>query len=575
MPIQPKSRQGGPSELAQALSRCRSALVGVGVFSAIINVLMLTGPLFMLQVYDRVLTSGSVPTLVVLVILMAALFLFQGVLDGIRARILLRIGRSIDKLLSGRVFDVILQLPLKTRGGGDGLQPMRDLDQIRAFLAGGGPSAFFDLPWMPIYVIVCYLFHPWIGYAAIIGALIIVTISLSAEFLSRGPSRISAKFAGPRNASLEAGRRNAEAVSAMGMAHRLRARWETTNAQYLDSQQKAADRTSALSALTRTVRLLIQSLVLGLGAYLVLRGEVSAGVIIASAILVSRALAPVEQAVAQWKGFVAARQGWRRLNEMLAGLPEAQTSLELPKPHKTLSVENVSALPPGSNRVVVKDIAFSLQAGDGVGIIGPSGSGKSSLARLIVGAWQPIRGKVRLDGAALDQWLPEQLGAHIGYLPQDIELFDGTVTDNICRFAPDPDPKDVIKAAEAAGVHELILSFPNGYDTALGEGGSAISAGQRQRIALARALYGDPFLIVLDEPNSNLDAPGEEALTNAIKGVRQRGGIVVIIAHRPSAIAAVDKVLLMAEGTQKAFGPKDDVLRSALRPVAATQRAAP
>jgi ATP-binding cassette, subfamily C, type I secretion system permease/ATPase len=565
---------GAPSELAKALSRCRGALIGVAAFTAVINVLMLTGPLFMLQVYDRVLPSRSVPTLVGLAILMAVLFTFQGVLDAIRARVLLRIGRSIDAVLSGRVFDIILQLPLKARGGGDGLQPMRDLDQIRSFLGGGGPSAFFDLPWMPLYIFVCFMFHPWIGYAAIAGALIIVTISLSAEFLSRGPSRASARLAGPRNATLEAGRRNAEAVSAMGMSHRLRARWEANNAEYLDTQQRAADRTSGLGAVARTVRLLIQSLVLGLGAYLVIHGEVSAGVIIASSILVSRALAPVEQAVAQWKNFVAARLGWRRLNDMMAGMPDAEMSLELPKPESSLSVEHVTAVPPGSTRAVVHDIAFSLSAGDGLGIIGPSGSGKSSLARLIVGAWRPARGKVRIDGAALDQWSPERLGVHVGYLPQDIELFDGTVTDNIARFEPEPSSREVIKAARAAGVDELVLALPEGYDTKLGEGGSAISAGQRQRIALARALYREPFLVVLDEPNSNLDAPGEEALTNAIRGVRDRGGIVVVIAHRPSAIAAVDLVLLMADGAQKTFGPKDEVLRTAIRPVATTPQRA-
>lgn len=562
------------SKLAEALRRCRSGLIGVAAFSAVINVLMLTGPLFMLQIYDRVLPSRSIPTLVGLAILVAILFAIQGVLDGIRARVLQRIGRSIDDSLSGRVFDAILWLPLRARGDGDGLQPMRDLDQIRTFLGSGGPAAFFDLPWMPLYVFVCFLFHPLIGYAAIVGALIIMTISLSAEFLSRGPSRTSARLAGPRNAALEAGRRNAEAIAAMGMAHRLRDRWQGTNAEFLDSQQRAADRTSGLGALARSVRLVIQSLVLGLGAYLVIYGEASGGVIIASAILVSRALAPVEQAVANWKSFVAARLGWRRLNDLLAALPYSSEWLQLPGPQKTLAVEQVAAAPPGTTRLVVRDVGFTLSAGDGLGIIGPSGSGKSSLARLIIGAWLPIRGKVRLDGAALDQWSPEKLGAHIGYLPQDIELFAGSVVQNIARFEPEPDAAEVIKAATAAGVHELILALPEGYETQLGEDGSALSAGQRQRIALARALYGEPFLVVLDEPNSNLDAPGEEALTNAIKGIRARGGIVVVIAHRPSAIAAVDRVLVMAEGQQKAFGPKDDVLRTALRPVAAqTKRA--
>jgi ATP-binding cassette subfamily C protein len=497
------------------------------------------------------------------------------VLDGIRARVLQRIGRSIDSLLSARVFDAILRSPLSRGAGGDGLQPMRDLDQIRSFMGGGGPSAFFDLPWMPLYIFVCFLFHPLIGYAAIVGALIIVVISLAAEFLSRGPSTVSARLAGPRNAALEAGRRNAEAVAAMGMGQRLRTRWAKTNAEFLDGQQQAADRTSGLGSLARSVRLLIQSLILGLGAYLVIYGEASAGVIIASAILVSRALAPVEQTVAHWKSFVATRLAWHRLNELLATMLDPSALLELPAPQQSLSVEQVSAVPPSSTRLVVHDVAFSLAAGDGLGIIGPSGSGKSSLARLLVGAWQPARGKVRLDGAALDQWSPEQLGPHVGYLPQDIELFDGTVAHNIARFEPAPNSEDVIMAAKAAGVHELILGLPQGYETQLGEAGSALSAGQRQRVALARALYREPFLVVLDEPNSNLDAAGEEALTSAIKGIRQRGGIVAVIAHRPSAIAAVNLVLVLADGRQKMFGPKDEVLRTAPRPVAAPiQRAA-
>ena len=422
------------SELSEALSRCRGAFVGVAAFTGLINVLMLTGPLFMLQIYDRVLPSRSMPTLVGLAILMAALYAVQGLFDAIRARVLQRIGLSFNNVLSGRVFDTIVRLPLKMRAGGDGLQPIRDLDQIRSFLGSGGPSAFFDLPWMPLYVFVCFLFHPLIGYAAIGGAFVIVGISFSAEYLTRGPSRVSARLAGPRNAELDAGRRNAEAVAAMGMGGRLRGRWQATNAEYLDSQQRAADRASGLGSLARSLRMVVQSLVLGLGAYLVIHGQASAGVIIASSILVSRALAPIEFAVAHWKGLVATRLGWQRLNDLLAALPEQAAPLELPKPQSTLSVEGISAAPPGSTRLVVQDVAFTLEAGGALGIIGPSGSGKSSLARLIIGAWQPARGKVRLDGAALEQWSPDQLGGHIGYLPQDVELFDGSVSANVSRF---------------------------------------------------------------------------------------------------------------------------------------------
>nr|WP_258570888.1 type I secretion system permease/ATPase [Flavimaribacter sediminis] len=560
------------AELAQTLNRSRKALLGVALFSSVINILMLSGPLFMMQVYDRVLPSRSIPTLIALAILVGLLFAIQGVLDGIRARILQRVGRSFDSFLSGRVFNTILRLPLAKPAHGDGLQPVRDLDQIRMFLGSAGPAAFFDLPWMPLYIVVCYLIHPLIGYAAIAGALVIVAVSLTAEFANRGPSREAAELAGPRNSVLDAGRRNAEVVAAMGMSERLRSRWESINSKYLDSQQKAADRTSGLSSIARTFRLFIQSMVLALGAFLVIENEVTTGAIIASAILVSRALGPVEQAVAHWKNLVAARISWRRLGELLKVMPDQPNALQLPAPQKSLSVEHVTAVPPGSKRLVVQDIAFALSAGDGLGVVGASGSGKSSLARLLIGAWRPVRGTVRLDGASLDQWSSEQLGAHIGYLPQDIELFDGSVADNICRFDPDAKDEDVIAAAMAAGVHELILKFPDGYETQLGEGGSALSAGQRQRVALARALYRDPFLVVLDEPNSNLDGAGEEALTSAIRGVRKRGGVVVVIAHRPSAIAAVNLVLAMGEGKQMGFGPKEEIVSTTPRPVKQVER---
>ena len=352
------------------------------------------------------------------------------------------------------------------------------------------------------------------------------------------------------------------------MAGAMSARFSAVNDDYQRSHRHASDRASILAATSRVMRLVLQSLVLGLGAYLVINQEATAGVIIASSILMSRALAPVELAIANWKGFVAARQARRRLSEMLALLPPGRQPLSLPKPEVALSVESVSATPPGDGRVVVQDIAFALKGGAGLGIIGPSAAGKSSLARLIVGVWQPVRGKVRLDGAALDQWSAEHLGRHIGYLPQDVELFDGTIAQNISRFEAEPDANAIIAAAKSAGVHDLVVRLPEGYDTRIGEAGAALSAGQRQRVALARALYGDPFLVVLDEPNSNLDSEGEEALTAAILGVRSRGGIAIVIAHRPSALAAVDQVLVLNQGRQQAFGPRDEVLQTVLRPAA-------
>jgi len=562
-------KQGARSELAVALDRNRTALKCVGVFSGLINILMLTGPLVLLQVYDRVMPSHRVPTLIGLGILTAALFSFQGILEAIRRRVLLRMGSAIDADISGRVYDLVVRLPLSTRGGGDGLQPMRDLDQIRSYLSSAGPGALFDLPWMPLYVGVCFPFHPLIGIAALCGAAILIILTLTTEFATRRPSKAATGFAAARFALLEASRRNAEVLRAMGMGPQLSARFHAVNKDYLQSHSSVSDLAGALGSLSRVVRLMIQSLVLGLGAYLVINQEATAGVIIASAILVSRALAPVELAIANSKGFVAARQARKRLDELLMILPESKQPLALPAPRGILAVESVSATPPGNPRIVLQDVSFALKGGDGLGIIGPSGSGKSSLARLIVGVWQPVRGKVRLDAAALDQWSPEALGRHVGYLPQNVELFDGMVAENICRFEASPDPHAIIAAARAAGVHELIVNLPEGYETKIGEAGANLSAGQRQRIALARALYRDPFLVLLDEPNSNLDSDGEEALASAILSVRARGGIAIVIAHRPSALGSVNHVLVLNGGRQQAFGAKDAVLRSAVRPVSA------
>ena len=433
-------------------------------------------------------------------------------------------------------------------------------------LAVVAQAALFDLPWMPMYVGICFLFHPLIGIAAGVGALILMVLTLSAELVTRTPAKASVGFAAARHALLEASRRNAEVVQAMGMGGEMSARFGAVNDDYLRSQRRTSDRAGMLAALSRVMRLVLQSAVLGLGAYLVINQEATAGVMIASSILMSRALAPVELAIANWKGFVAARQARRRLTEMLALLPQGKQPLLLPKPELSLSVESVSASPPGLGRIVLQDVAFALKSGDGLGIIGPSASGKSSLARLIVGVWQPVRGKVQLDGAALDQWSPAALGRHIGYLPQDVELFDGTIAENISRFEAEPDAGSIIAAARSAGVHELVVALPEGYNTRIGEAGAALSAGQRQRVALARALYGEPFLVVLDEPNSNLDSEGEEALTAAIQGVRSRGGIIIVIAHRPARLPAVDHVLVLNQGRQQAFGPKDEVLRTLLRP---------
>ncbi|MFO1059518.1 MAG: type I secretion system permease/ATPase [Dongiaceae bacterium] len=562
-------RAAGPdgrrSALAGALAACRSGLVGIALFSGLSNLLMLTGSIFMLEVYDRVLPSRSVPTLVGLALLAALLYGFQGVLDLLRSRLFLRIGQALDEAVGQRVFAGIVRLPLKARGGGDGLQPLRDLDQLRGFLSAGGPSALFDLPWIPLYLGLCFLFHFWIGMTALAGALLLIGIALATEIAIRAPSRAVAGHALARSGWAAAGRRNSEVLQAMGMAERLGALWGEANRDYLAAHRRASDIGTGLGTLSRVLRLILQSAVLGVGAWLVIHQEATGGVIIASSILVSRALAPVELSIAGWKGFVAARQGWQRLDRLLELFPFPAAPTALPRPAASLSVEGLSVSPPGETRAVVQEVAFALQAGQALGVIGPTASGKSSLARALVGVWPALRGKVRLDGAALEQWSPERLGPALGYLPQDVELFDGSVADNIARFQPDADPAAIVAAARAAGVHELILRLPEGYDSRIGEGGTALSAGHRQRIGLARALYGDPFLVVLDEPNSNLDSDGEEALGRAIAAVRARGGIAVVIAHRPSALGAVDQLLVMGEGRAQAWGPRDEVLAKVLR----------
>jgi ATP-binding cassette subfamily C protein len=556
------------SELGEALRACRSAFIGVGIMSCMINLLYLTGSIFMLEIYDRVLPSRSVPTLVGLVILAGGLYIAQGILDLIRGRILVRIGTSLDEALSGRVFETVVRLPLIAGGRNEGLQPLRDLDNIRSFLSSMGPGAFFDLPWLPFYLAICFAFHVLIGATALAGAIILVILTILTEFMTRKPAREAMGLAARRNDLAAASRRNAEVLVAMGMSGRLTRRWSVANEKYLTGNQRTSDVAGGLGATAKVMRMMLQSAVLGVGAYLVIHQEATAGVIIAGSILSARALAPVDLAIAHWKGFVAARQSWHRLNRLLGSLPERDTPTRLQAPSKRLSVESVSIVPPGEQKIIVQDVSFALEAGNALGVIGPSGSGKSSLVRALVGVWQPARGKVRLDAAALDQWSSDVLGRHIGYLPQDVELFAGTVAQNICRFDPDAISENIIAAAREAGVHEMIVKMNDGYDSQVGEHGVSLSAGQAQRVALARALYGEPFLIVLDEPNSNLDTEGDEALTRAVRAARERGAIVVVVAHRPIGIEAVDMLLVLKDGRMQAFGPKEQVLGQVLQRVA-------
>jgi len=560
------------SELAAALASCRQAFVAVAVFSGMSNILMLTGAMFMLEIYDRVLPSRSVPTLVALLILAAGLYGAQAVIDAIRSRIMVRIGNSLDETMNARVYDAIVRLPLKIGSKGDSTQPIRDLDAVRGFLSGAGPSALFDLPWMPLYLAICFLFHPYIGLTALTGAIILVVLTVVTELRTRHPTRSATQFAAARNALLDASRRNAEAITAMGMTGRIAKRWSDLNRHYVAASGRASDVVGGLGSVSRALRMLLQSSILAVGAWLVIHQESTPGIIIAGSILGGRALAPVDLAIANWRGFVGARQAWQRLSRLLGHLPPQTAPMPLQAPTKTLVVQNAAVNPPGEQKIVCQDVNFTLTAGKALGVIGPTASGKSSLARMLVGVWTPARGNVRLDGATLDQWSPEALGAHIGYLPQDVELFPGNVAQNIARFEDPPNPQAVLAAAQAAGVHDLIVNLPDGYETNVGERGNALSAGQAQRVALARALYRDPFLVVLDEPNSNLDAEGDEALTRAILGLRARGAIVIVVAHRPSAIAGVDYILVMAKGRQQQFGPKEEILNRVVQQPGAPQR---
>lgn len=556
----PHAAAGDRNLIRAALRTCRSAFIGIGIFSCIINLLMLTGPLFMMQVYDRVLTSGSLPTLAALLILVTLLYFFFSLFELLRSRILIRVGRRLDEQLSPAVFRAVLALPLRQGQAGESSAPIRDMDSLRQFLSSQGPLAIFDMPWIPLYLGVIFLFHPFLGLVATAGAALLFLLAILSEVVNRKPLREAAGLANRRNAVAASCRRNSEAVHAMGMNAQLGRIWCGLNDRYLNLHSKAGDRAGMLSASTRAIRLLMQSVILAAGAWLAVKQEVSPGTIIAGSIIMSRALAPIELAVAHWRGFIAARQSAKRLKTTLAHQgPGAKT--DLPRPKRTLELSSVTVVPPGSSKTAIERISLSLRAGEGLGIIGPSASGKSTLARSMVGVWPLIFGKVCLDGAALDQWDPAKLGRHVGYLPQAVDLFDGTVAENIARFDPARSSEQIIQAAELAGIHDMILKLPDGYDTNIGDGGSVLSAGQRQRVGLARALYGLPFLIVLDEPNANLDAEGEMALTDAITAMRDYGSIVIVVAHRPSAIAAVDHLLILKDGRQQAFGRKEEIMR--------------
>jgi PrtD family type I secretion system ABC transporter len=550
-------------EIKTALMASRGAFLSALVFSCVVNTLMLTGPLFMLQVYDRVLGSGSVPTLVALIGIVIALYAYYGFLEFLRARILVRVGRRVEETLRTRVFDVMAEHALR-RTQGVGGQPISDLATIRQFLSGQGPFAFLDMPWVPVYLLVIFLMHWVLGVAAIMAAVVIFVLAFWSERATRGPMAEANAAVVKSNVMSEESRRNTEALHSLGMHGAIRQKWNDMQQLALDHQTQANDVSGSLSAASRVLRLMVQSGMLALGAYLAIQHEITPGAMIAGSIIMGRALAPVEQAVGSWQQFLGFRKAWERLGKVLASIPATPPRMKLPKPLGKLDVENLTIQMPGVEKPVLQGISFSVEPGQGIGVIGPTGAGKSTLARALVGVMPITRGTVRIDGATNDQRNINELGRLIGYLPQDVQLFDGTAAQNIARFDVDADAAKIVEAAKLANVHELIMRLPMGYDTQLGENGARLSAGQRQRMALARCLFGDPVLFVLDEPNSNLDAEGEAALDHAIRVSMARGASVVVIAHRPSALASIQQIMVLTDGRVAAVGPRDEIMRKIL-----------
>jgi PrtD family type I secretion system ABC transporter len=539
----------------------RGIVIFLFVVSGIINILALTGSIYMMQIYDRALTSGSVPTLVVLSTLAIGLYIFQGCFDVIRSQVLVRVGARLDTKVAPLAHRVAIDMPRYGFSSSEALDRGRDVDTVRGFLGSQGPLALFDLPWMPIFLIFIYILHPLLGALTLVGALLLTMITILSEIRTKSLAQTARKAAATRNMVADSNARNAEVIKAMSFADRAVDRFNVVNREHLDLQTRTNDITGTFAAVSRVLRMLLQSAVLGLGAYLTIKGDLSAGAIIAASVASARALAPVDLAIGNWKNFVAARLAYQRLRDTVVALASGDAPLKLPAPTQLLTVDKITVAVPGSGRVILSDVGFEVKGGQALGVIGPSAGGKTTLVRALTGIWPVVRGGIRLDNAELSQWPEELLGQHIGYLPQDVSLMDATIEANISRFEDNPDPRKIIEAATAAGVHEMIVRLPEGYSTQLGVNGTSLSAGQRQRIALARALYGNPFLVIMDEPNSNLDSEGEVALTNAIKGISARGGIAIIVAHRPSALVAVDLLAVIQNGRLVSFGPKQEIMR--------------
>jgi PrtD family type I secretion system ABC transporter len=558
--------QKSKGEVLAVIKASRGVIVSTFFFSCIVNILMLTGSLFMLQVYDRVIPSSSVPTLVALATIVLILYAFYGLLEYVRTRLLVRIGRRVEEKLRGRVFDVVAALALRKNNAGG--QPVQDLGMIRQFLGGQGPLAFLDMPWVPIYIAVVFLLHWVLGVVSIASAIIITVLALLTERATRGPMA-NANISSSKAAMMtEEARRNSEALYSLGMKGVMRKRWIATQHEALDHQTRANDAGATYSSLSRVFRMIVQSGMLATGAYLAIKHEISGGSIVASSIIMGRALAPIEQAVGNWQQFLGFRKAMDRLTKVLDAVPSEEERMTLPEPKGFLEVENLVLLLPGTDKPVLQGVSFKVAPGKGLGIIGPTGAGKSTLARVLVGLLPPQRGSIRLDGATPDQRSDDERGRQIGYLPQDVQIFDGTVAQNISRFVENPDPNKIVEAAQLANIHDFVMRLPQGYDTPLAESGSRLSAGQKQRVALARALFGDPVLFVMDEPNSNLDADGEQALDRAIRSSLARGAAVVVVAHRPSALHAMNDLLVLTNGQVAAYGTREEILKKVAGPAA-------
>ena len=552
-------------ELADAFQDVKRYFIYAGFFSAAVNLLMLVPVIYMLQVYDRVISSGSYSTLAMLTLLMVALTAALGGFEWVRSMILISASNRIEKNLRRRVSDATFKRALITGGMVSNAQPLNDLSSLRQFLTGNGLFAFFDAPWFPIYVFVMFMFHPMFGYAAIFAGIVMIALAYTTEKVTSKKLQDANTQSTSINNQISGTIKNSEVIAAMGMADDLRHRQEARFDKVLTLQTDASRWAGILQSLSKTFRMVMQSLLLGLGALLALQQEISPGMMIAGSLLLGRALAPIDMLVGTWKGFTLARGQYDRLGQLLTQIPKDAETMSLPEPTGKLSVEQVMVVPPGSKNIVVRGVTMELSLGEALGIVGPSASGKSCLARALLGIWPAYSGKVRLDGADIASWNRSELGPHIGYLPQDIELFDGSISENISRFG-DVDPEKVVAAAKTAGVHELILNLPKGYDTVIGGAGGVLSGGQRQRIGLARAIYGSPKYLVLDEPNSNLDDQGERELVEAIRRIKAAGATVIVITHRTMVLQCVDKILVMRDGAAQSFGPRDQVLAALAAP---------